>query len=47
MHPASEKNGELMIVVFGTVGAIAVAYCGVRVVATILDIIGRWRRNDW
>jgi hypothetical protein len=28
-------------------GAIAVAYVGVRIVATVVDIVGRWRRNDW
>jgi hypothetical protein len=32
---------------FGVVVCIAVAYVGVRVVATVVDIVGRWRRNDW
>jgi hypothetical protein len=35
------------MIVLGTVGAIAVTYVGVRVVATVVDIVGRWRRNDW
>jgi hypothetical protein len=26
---------------------IAAAYVAVRVVATVVDIVGRWRRNDW
>jgi hypothetical protein len=35
------------MIVLGTVGAIAVAYVGVRVFATVVDVVGRWRRNDW
>jgi len=31
----------------GVVGSAAVIYFGVRVVATAVDIFGRWRRNDW
>ncbi len=35
------------MIVLGTVGAIAVAYVGVRVVATVVDIVGRWRTGNW
>jgi hypothetical protein len=33
--------------VLGVVGGTAAAYFAVRVVATVADIIGRWKRNDW
>ena len=33
--------------VVGVVGSVVVTYFGVRLVATAVDIFGRWRRNDW
>ncbi len=35
------------MIVLGTVGAIAVTYVGVRVVATVVDIVDRWRTGNW
>ena len=33
--------------VFVVIGGTAVAFLAARVVATVVDVIGRWRRNDW
>jgi hypothetical protein len=33
--------------VVGVVGSVGVIYFGVRLVATAVDIFGRWRRDDW
>ncbi len=33
--------------VFGVVGAVTALYIGVCILATLVDVIGRWRRNDW
>ncbi len=33
--------------VFGAVGGVVVLYCGVRVVATVVDVIDRWRTGNW
>jgi len=32
---------------FGIVGACFSVYVGIRLVATIVDIIQRWRSDDW
>jgi hypothetical protein len=33
--------------VLGVVGGVATTYFAVRVAATVYDILGRWKRNDW
>jgi hypothetical protein len=33
--------------VVGVVGGVVVTYFGVRVVATVVDIIDRWRTGNW
>jgi hypothetical protein len=32
---------------FGIVGACFSVYVGIRLAATVVDIIQRWRHNDW
>jgi hypothetical protein len=32
---------------FGAVGGVVVMYFGVRVVATVVDVIDRWRTGNW
>jgi hypothetical protein len=32
---------------FAVLGACAFVYFVIRVGATVVDIMGRWRRNDW
>ncbi len=36
-----------MNIALGVVGGVVVTYFAVCVVATVVDVIGRWRRNDW
>ena len=46
-HDAPRRvRGDYMIVL-GTVGGIVVAYVGVRIVATVVDVVGRWRTGNW
>jgi hypothetical protein len=32
---------------FGVVGSVIVAYFVVRVVATLVDVVNRWRTGNW
>jgi hypothetical protein len=44
-----EKGDSMSAIqsVLGVVGGVATTYFAVRVAATVYDILGRWKRNDW
>jgi len=33
--------------VFGVVGAVTALYIGIRILATVADVINRWRTGNW